>query len=238
MTIIPDDAAGLRTDTTTVTGRPGAPTRSGWLRQWMGANGVGELLGLGLGACLAVPLHGWLERGYPTVLVILAGATVFALVEGTAVGVSQYRALAQITPAVGLLRWWLATAAGGWLAWVGVSAAFASMSAGGAEAQSEPPLLVQLLVMSAAGLLAGPVLGIPQALALRRVQPRPWPWVWANALAWAAGMPVVQLVAGTLPLSGAWLVLVGAVGLFLTGVVVGAIHGPVMYRLVREPAFR
>lgn len=197
------------------------------------ANGVGETLGLGLGALLAIPLASWLEQGLPTVLVVPAAATGFALAEGTAVGVAQYRTLARLAPSVGLLRWWLATVMGGWLAWAGVSAAFATMQAGDSAPQAEPPLLLQMAAMSAAGLVAGPVLGLPQALALHRVQPRPWAWVWANALAWAAGMPLVQLAAGGVPLTGAWLVLAGVVTLFLTGVVVGAVHGPVLYRLLR-----
>jgi len=105
-------------------------------------------------------------------------ATLFALVEGTAVGMTQHRVLAELAPRVRGSRW-LATVAGGWVAWVGASSAIAAMSAPGTTGP-EPPLAVQLAFMSATGLAAGPVLGMPQALALRVVQPRPWSWIWGT----------------------------------------------------------
>ncbi|MGZ8502780.1 MAG: hypothetical protein ACXWW6_08005 [Candidatus Limnocylindrales bacterium] len=211
------------------------------LRRWILANGVGELLGLGLGALAGFPLQLWLESALPMVAAALIGAVVFAGIEGAIVGGLQWRVLRDRAPQVGGRAWVGATMLGGLIAWLAVSLPFALMRSEPetqAAAGAEPPLILQLALMAVAGLAAGPILGGTQALALRRVTDRPWSWVWANARAWAVGLPVVQLAAGGMPAGTAPVVVVtvAAGALFVAGCVVGAIHGPTMLRLTESVA--
>jgi hypothetical protein len=86
------------------------------------------------------------------------------------------------------------------------------------------------------GLVLGPVLGVPQWLALRGHVVRAGWWVPANSAAWALGMPVVFAVAGSVPpgLPRAALIAVILGTLFAAGAVVGAVHGAVLVRLTRD----
>ena len=204
------------------------------LRAWVIANGVGELLGLGLGALIGIPAQIVLGQRLPPLVAAAISAGLFAVIEGPIVGIAQWRVLASLAPAIGAARWVAATLAGGLLAWLCVSVPLAfipeTTSAGG----TGPSLPVQLVAMAAVGFLAGPILGMFQALALRRVSATPWRWILANALAWAAGLPIIQLGAGSLPPGTAvWvLVLVAIVSLFIAGCVVGRIHGPRLFRII------
>jgi hypothetical protein len=208
------------------------------LRRWVLGNGVGELLGLGVGTALGVPLQLWLEQRIPLLPAVVLAAVVFALVEGLAVGGAQWRVLRLLAPEVGARRWLATTMAGGLTAWLAVSVPLALAQPGpGGAAAPQPPLALQLVAMSLVGLAAGPVLGGWQALALRRVVRRPWPWLWANAKAWAVGMPVIQLGAGGTPAGTplAVVVALAAVTLFTAGCLVGRIHGPTLLRLTGHP---
>ncbi len=212
------------------------------LRRWVLANGVGELLGLGLGALASLPLQMRLESALPAVAAALVAAVVFAVLEGAIVGGLQWQVLRERAPAIAARGWVGATMLGGLIAWLAVSLPFALLQDGAAtaDAAAEPPLILQLALMALAGLAAGPVLGGTQALVLRRVTRRPWAWVWANARAWAVGLPIIQLGAGGMP-PGTPLVLlvaVAAVALFVAGCAVGLIHGPTLLRLTEIPADR
>lgn len=210
------------------------------LRRWILANGIGEPLGLGLGALAGFPLQLWLESVLPMVAAALVGAVVFAGIEGAIVGGLQWRVLRSRAPQIGGRAWVAATMLGGLIAWLAVSLPLGLMrsepeTAGGG---TEPPLVLQLALMAVAGLAAGPVLGGTQALVLRRVTDRPSSWVWANARAWAVGLPIVQLAAGGMPAGTAPVVLVAvaSAALFLAGCAVGAIHGPTLLRLTEPVA--
>ena len=210
------------------------------LRRWVLANGVGELLGLGLGGLAGLPLQLRLESALPTVAAALLGAVVFAALEGAIVGGLQWRVLRERAPSVSARAWVGATMLGGLIAWLAVSLPFALMrdETAAGEATSEPPLILQLAMMALAGLAAGPVLGGTQALVLRRVTDRPWSWVWANARAWAVGLPIIQLAAGGMPAGTpiALVVAIAAAALFVAGCAVGRIHGPTLLRLTEEHA--
>jgi hypothetical protein len=96
-----------------------------------------------------------------------------------------------------------------------------------------------MLLAAAMGLAAGPILGFVQCTVLRGRVARPGRWLWANARAWAVGMPLSFLGMDRVPWTGHPLAV--AVSVFAvcaaTGVVVGAIHGPVLKRLVAsEPS--
>lgn len=207
------------------------------ITQWVAANGGGEMLGLGLGALVGIPGQLWLESHLPALAAAVLAATAFALVEGGIVGVAQGSIVHRLDPRVSVSRWVAATTAGGWVAWLAVSVPFALGAGAAAGAGStEPPLVLQLAAMAFAGLAAGPVLALPQALVLRAAVPAPWPWVWANAKAWAVGLPLIQLVAGGLP--AGWplpaYVVVAALVLFTSGALVGRIHGPTLWRLLGQ----
>ncbi|MGB8381258.1 MAG: hypothetical protein WCG47_08395 [Dermatophilaceae bacterium] len=208
------------------------------LRRWVLANGVGELLGLGLGALASLPLQMRLESALPTVAAALVAAVVFAVLEGAIVGGLQWRVLRERAPSISARAWVGATMLGGLIAWLAVSLPFALMpdDSAAAEATPEPPLVLQLALMALAGLAAGPVLGGTQALVLRRVTDRPWSWVWANARAWAVGLPIIQLAAGGMPAGtpAAFAVAAAAAALFVAGCAVGRIHGPTLVRLTED----
>ena len=97
------------------------------LRRWVLANGVGELLGLGLGgprepaaadAAGVGPADGC--RGSRR-------AVVFAVLEGAIVGGLQWRVLRERAPSISARAWVGATMLGGLVAWLAVSLPFALM---------------------------------------------------------------------------------------------------------------
>ena len=55
----------------------------------------------------------------------------------------------------------------------------------------EPPQAVVLLLAAGMGLVAGLILSAAQWRVLRRHVTRAWQWLPANAIAWAAGMPLI-----------------------------------------------
>jgi catechol 2,3-dioxygenase-like lactoylglutathione lyase family enzyme len=112
-----------------------------------------------------------------------------------------------------------------------------SDATGGGSASAEPGLGLQLGLAAVLGLVAGAILGAPQARVLRDHVARAWRWIPANAVAWAAGMPLVFLVAGGVPPGWPLPAVLGVVAatLLLVGAVVGAIHGWVLVRLLSSP---
>jgi hypothetical protein len=92
-----------------------------------------------------------------------------------------------------------------------------------------------LLVGAALGPVVGALLGLFQWLALRRhIQNAAW-WVLANAAAWTAGMILIFVATGIIQentpmvtVAATW-----AVSGTLAGVVVAAVHGLVLVRLLR-----
>jgi hypothetical protein len=87
---------------------------------------------------------------------------------------------------------------------------------------------------------AGPVLGLAQWFVLCRLVPHSGRWLGANALAWAIGMPLMFAGMSLLPWDGNPLMLV--LGLytlcFMTGAVVGAVHGRVLVQLTGPSSAR
>jgi hypothetical protein len=105
---------------------------------------------------------------------------------------------------------------------------------GGAAAPAEPSPLLQYSLAVALGLIAGPILGFAQWLALRRQIRHAGRWLWANAAAWAVGMPLIFLGMDLVPWSGGGVAVAATIYLVTgaAGVVVGAIHGLVLLRLL------
>ena len=77
------------------------------------------------------------------------------------------------------------------------------------------------------GFVLGLILGIPQWFVLRRYVRRAGWWVLANAIAWAAAMPLTFIGAAVVPANGFGFVVVVIVflAIALAGATAGAIHG-------------
>ena len=107
--------------------------------------------------------------------------------------------------------------------------------AGGDAPAQEISQWLTLLLAAGLGAVAGPILGVGQWWVLRKHVARAWRWIPAQALAWAAGMPIIfQMMDWISP--GAFtaqdaLIVLGM--LLLAGGVVGALHGWVLVRIVR-----
>jgi len=209
-----------------------------WLR-WVGANALGEMLGLG--ATLGIGYLVFARLGEPQnlamsllnfVLMVLSGA-----IEGAIVGWGQWWAMHPWFPRISRFSWLLATICGAMVAWFFGSLPFTLIDMGSQSAETpavEPAQWMVLLAAAGVGLVAGAVLAFFQWRALRKsVHKAAW-WLPANMLAWAAGMPLIfwgidAIQKGMRP-AAASLTLAGV--LLLTGAVVGAIHGAFLVRMV------
>lgn len=171
-----------------------------WL-WWIVANSAGELFGLGLlavTAFLSAPHFG----GPSSAAAVLSLATVMIVLggfEGAVVGVAQGLVLRTALVGLQLRAWVLATVIGALIAWLLGMIPSAAMHLHGASGRPAPAISDDLGLVGAApmGALLGVVLALPQWWVLRRHVLRALWWLPANALAWAAGMPIVFVVAGS-----------------------------------------
>jgi hypothetical protein len=212
--------------------------------RWIVANGWSELVGLG-----ATGLLGWWvvgAAGEPSSPLAVVGMALLAVVggtvfEGVLVGLAQAQVLKLRLPALSVRRWIIATAEGAGVAWLlGVipstvmGLADHAQAAGTAPAWLAGPL--QYALAAGMGLVLGPVLACPQSFVLRAYTGRPLRWIRANAIAWAVGMPLIFLGAGSIPPRAGPLeaIAIVAATCLATGLVVGAVHGWVLVRLVES----
>lgn len=205
--------------------------------QWIVANALAELIGLGTSALLWIAFLFYLEERWGVLvgaIVVVGGST---LLEGSAVGIFQWLVLRKLLPNIKLSQWWLATAVGAFVAWtLGMIPSTMMAMAGEMETGAAPPEMsdaVMYALAAAMGLVLGPILALPQWWVLRRYVKQAWLWIPANALAWAAGMAVIFVVVGTIPAGGITPLVVGVLlgGLAMAGAVVGASHGVVLTAL-------
>ena len=210
-------------------------------RRWILANGWSEAVGLGTTFALGSLLGPHLDRIAGLVAALLAAlvAVLFGtLLEGVLVGVAQEAVLRPRLPSIPKRAWVLATTIGAGLAWLlgMIPSTIMTLQAppAGAAPAAEPPALLQYALAIALGLVAGPVLGVAQWTVLRRHVRHAGRWLWANAAAWAVGMPLVFLGMDFVPWSGPRAVIFVELYVVcgITGLVVGAIHGRVLARLV------
>ncbi|WP_375772557.1 hypothetical protein NR798_17255 [Archangium gephyra] len=213
-------------------------------RRWIIANGQAEAAGLGTTFVAGRLVAPHLEQ-VTGVAAILGGALVAVLLgillEGVVVGLLQERVLRQRRPELRRGTWILATAAGAGLAWLLGMVPSTVMALGSTAspgpAPEEPGVLVQYGLAMALGLVTGPILGLAQWTVLRGLVTGAGRWLWANALAWAAGMPLIFMGMDLVPWDGPFVLV--ALALYLvcgvTGVAVGAIHGRVLLRLLQPP---
>jgi hypothetical protein len=209
-----------------------------WAR-WVLANAVAETVGLGTSLLFGFYLMPSLEPQLGVLLVAVIGVLGSTLLEGTAVGVAQWRVLCPYLPRLALRSWWLATSIGALLAWaLGMlpSTIIGMQQEAGQAAVQEPPAALMYLFAGLIGVVAGPVLATAQWWVLRRHVERAWWWIPANSAAWMAGMVIIfaamGLIAAETTVARFAPVLLAA--LFTAGAVVGAIHGAALVWLLRR----
>ncbi|NJD59461.1 MAG: hypothetical protein C3F13_09010 [Anaerolineales bacterium] len=213
-----------------------------WLR-WVLANGLGEMFGLGLtfgvGAAIIASLGS--TNNYITILLTFLVAVVSGVIEATLVGLLQWWAMHPWFPKIRQAAWWLATLLGALLAYVLGYLPSTLMSLGEATAQAsipahEPEQWVFLLLAAGLGAVGGAVLSFAQWLVLRKTVQGAGIWVPANMLAWLVGMPIIfwgiDNAMRFTQLSSIILFMAGI--LLLTGLIVGAIHGAFLVRIVKS----
>lgn len=208
-------------------------------RRWIIANGLAELVGLGgtfaIGRAVAV----WLGDGVDVsahLATISVAVLVGAAFEGAVVGYGQAAAVVAAKRDFPKAAWVRATVLGAALAWlVGMLVgALASSGGQGTASGAEPSRGIMLAGAAAIGLLVGPLLAVAQWHVLRRIGVGARRWIGANALAWAAGMPVIFFGMSTLPPAASWARCAAtvAVASLAAGLLVGAIHGRTLKRIL------
>ncbi|HBY95114.1 MAG TPA: hypothetical protein DEP84_14345 [Chloroflexi bacterium] len=210
-----------------------------WL-QWVSANSLAEALGLGSTLAVDFAIVGRLAT--PGVLASIAAivlVTASGAIEGVIVGLLQWSVIRRPFPVVPRRSWVIATVAGAVVAWFFGSLPSTLIDMGGQAtdaAVQEPPAAMVLLLAAAMGVFLGLVLGYPQWRVLRSAVHGAWLWLPANCAAWAVGMPTIfaaiDLAQRGPSLAGAFATI--AVGLLLTGALVGAVHGLALVRLASQ----
>ena len=214
-------------------------------RRWIVANGSSEALGLGTTFLVGRAVAPWLASRSPadTLLGAAAAVVLGTLLEGVVVGLAQEQVLRDVLPGLRPRAWTTATALGAGMAWlIGmIPSTILGLVAPseGTTAPVEPSPLVQYSLAAILGLVTGPILGLFQWIVLRRHARRAGRWLWANAAAWAVGMPVIFLGMELVPWSRGGVAAAAAIYAVCgaAGLLVGAIHGRVLLRLLsRMPA--
>ncbi len=205
--------------------------------QWIVANAFGEAVGLGgtvaVYALLTVYAQQTMGIFLTAALIVLAGT----FIEGMVVGTVQWFVLRRPLNKIRWRVWAMATALGAFVAWtlgmIPSTLFFTGDNSGGAASTQMSDVMVYALA-AAMGFVLGPILGVPQWLALRRHLPKAGWWVLANALAWMCGMVVVFIGISLIPPTGVTVSVALLLLLFLVaaGAVVGAIHGLVLIWLL------
>jgi len=205
-------------------------------RSWVTACTLAETVGMTASAAAARGATSLADSGVARaallgfVLVVAGG-----LVEGTALGVLQSRALADRLGPRGRSGWVAVTLLLAGVGWAAGSApaTLAGDDGGGAE----PPLVAILLGAAGIGLVMGALLGAAQAwvLARRAAYPAAHPgrWVVGSALGWTAAMTVIFGGATTAGAGWAWpaVTAYGTGTGALAGLALGAVTAPFLARL-------
>jgi hypothetical protein len=165
--------------------------------------------------------------------------TTTGVLEGGVVGFAQWLVLRKAIPGMGWRLWVIATIIGAVIAWFFGSIPMTMMSLSQPTTStpaSEPPQALVLLLAAGMGLVAGLILSVAQWQVLRKQVKKAWLWLPANALAWAAGMPIIFAAVDLAQLADSigGSVMVMAAGITLAGAIVGAIHGLALLYLARS----
>lgn len=217
----------------------------GFYLRWIGANAWAEAVGLGTTLVLAWRLAPTMDR-LDDVLVIIAGAlgavVLGTVLEGVVVGLAQQGVLQSALPLHRRHSWLWATAIGAGVAWllgmIPSTVAALSVPAASTTPPQEPGLVLQYGLGATLGVALGLVLGLAQWVVLRGVVVGAGRWIAANAAAWAIGMPLVFVGMNAVPWSSSAWTIVPSIVLTcgIVGSTVGAIHGLVLLRILRDTA--
>jgi deazaflavin-dependent oxidoreductase (nitroreductase family) len=195
------------------------------IRRWVVACACAEAIGMtaAAGAARSATALTDHELSHASALGLLL-VVVGGLVEGTALGWLQARALNELLGPTGRRRWLVVTILVAGLGWAAASAPAALAGDGGGQ----PPLLLILVGAASLGAAMGAVLGTGQAWALRRLVRHPWRWVAGSTAGWTAAMPVIFLGATGVGATWPWwlVVPVGTVTGLVAGTVLGVVSGP------------
>jgi hypothetical protein len=210
-----------------------------WL-QWVAANSLAELIGLG--STFAVGVLIIIQMGETQTLLGTIGMIILmtssGAIEGFVVGLAQWLVLQRPFQQLSQRSWILATVTGALIAWFLGSLPSSLLSSNAPEtgAVQEPETLTILLLAAGMGLVLGIVLGFPQWHVLRHHADGAWIWLPANSAAWALGMPIIFAAVDLAQraVSTAIGILIFALSLVLTGAVVGAVHGLALVRLASK----
>jgi hypothetical protein len=212
--------------------------------QWIMANALGELVGLGATFAIGFGLFSGLSDipGIGAALLNAGMMTTTGVLEGSVVGSSQWMVLRKTIPSIGWRPWVIATIIGAVIAWFFGSIPMTMMSLSQPTAStpaSEPSQTMVLMLAAGMGLIAGAILSVVQWRVLRKQVRKAWLWLPANALAWAVGMPIIFAAVDLAQLADSigGSVMVMAAGITLAGAVVGAIHGLALIYLAHPNHF-
>lgn len=212
-----------------------------WSR-WTLANALSEMVGLGLTFLITGLVFSKLD-GLGTMTSILLSfffAVASGAVEATFVGLAQWWAMHPWFPTIERFPWWRGTMVGALIAYVLGYLPSTIMSMGESTASSvpvdEPAQWIILLFAAGMGAVGGVVLSFAQWLVMRGKVQRAGLWIPANMLAWTLGMPAIFWgIDMAFKMSAVWhSVLLMVVTLFLTGGIVGGIHGLFLVRLAEQ----
>jgi hypothetical protein len=200
-----------------------------WWR-WTLATAVGEFVGFAVPAAVG-PIAVRALVGLaplPRTLATLALLALAGVVEGAALGYTQWLILRRALPAIAARAWVLPTAVAAGVAYVLglLPSAISDLGASFAAILPASVLAAFLLLVS---------IGFAQWLTLRHHVPRTAWWILANAAAWVAGLTVPIAAVALVPDGGPTLAYIaaGVVSGWVMGLAVGAITGVALARLVR-----
>jgi hypothetical protein len=206
--------------------------------RWVFACTFGEFLGFMAAGSLAYALF----RAIPDpntpglAFVLIAGCVAVGIVEGCCLGTLQGAVLARWFPGLSSSAWVRASAlaaAVGWLLGALPSTLISLFDSGVATgAPPEPSSSFIFVTITAAGLVLGALFGVIQYRALRRHATRSASWISANAVGWAAALPLSFVSAGSEIAAGS--VVLAAVVAGATGLGMGALVALATWFAVRR----
>ncbi|MCU0569781.1 MAG: hypothetical protein MUF49_24805 [Oculatellaceae cyanobacterium Prado106] len=209
-------------------------------QQWVVANAWSEFIGLGGSALVGFILVAIAPSATPVINLLIAVAMVIiaTVLEGGIVGLAQWQVLRQVLHHLTWKQWVSATTRGAFVAWsLGIlPSTLLSLQEtnDGAPPELSGSAMAGLAVLM--GLVLGSLLGFFQWQSLRQHLPNATRWIPLNAIAWAAGMPVIFAGASSLS-AEASLLMIGGMAIMvclLTGAIVGGIHGFGLIWLLRR----
>lgn len=213
-----------------------------WLR-WVVANAFGELLGLGSTFAVGVLFYTIFPDQSSIVMILAAFVVAVASgsIEATIVGLFQWRAMHPWFPAIPRRSWWLATLIGALVAYVlgylpSTIMSLGEQAAPAASAAAEPSQWIILLLAAGLGLVGGCVLSFAQWRVLRRYARGSGWWIPANSLAWIPAMTLIfwAIDAAQKGQPVTQSILLMASVLFVSGALVGAIHGAFLVKIAQK----